>query len=157
MSGLSLVLGSSQRKQFTWCQDLSTCQLGRSQRQGQVQPFACTENIWRQDDPPFSIFLVLGSFSLHVNSPQDSGFQAFKWEYRFLELYSGFHGQAFFCRIPNSTDQNFLDFRIHMPLQKDCSPSALGSVAPSFLSLTFSQPKRGSFLLGFSYSFRIDI
>ena len=104
MSGLSRVLRSSQRKQFTWCQDLSTCQLGRSQRQGQVQPFACTENIWRQDDPPFSTFLVLGSFSLHVNSPQDSGFQAFKWEYRFLELYSGFHSQAFFAgfRIPQT-------------------------------------------------------
>ena len=31
LSGLSQVLGSSQRRQFTWCQDLPTCQLGRSQ------------------------------------------------------------------------------------------------------------------------------
>ena len=46
--------------------------LERSQRQGQVQHFACklnTENIWRQDDPPSRIFLALGSSSLHVNSP----------------------------------------------------------------------------------------
>lgn len=67
--GLYLVLRSSQRKQFIWCQDLPTSQLGRSQRQGQVQPFACklnTENMWRQDHPPFRIFLVPGSSSLHV-------------------------------------------------------------------------------------------
>ena len=47
-------------------------QLGRSQRQGQVRVFACKpnpENIWRQDDPPPRIFLVLGCSSLHVNSP----------------------------------------------------------------------------------------
>ena len=46
--------------------------LGRSQHQGQVQPFACkldSENIQCQDDPPSRIFLVLGSSSLHVNSP----------------------------------------------------------------------------------------
>ena len=46
--------------------------LGRSQPQEQVQPFVCkpnTENIWRQDDPPSRIYLVLVSSSLHVNSP----------------------------------------------------------------------------------------
>ena len=53
----------------------------------------------------------------------------------------------FLFLIPNSTDQNFLDSRIRMSLQKDCSPSASGSAAPSFLSLMFTQPKRGSFLL----------
>ena len=45
-----------------------------------------------------------------------------------------------FFRIPNSTDQNFLDSKIPLPLQKDCSPSASESAAPSFLSLTFNQP-----------------
>ena len=44
----------------------------RLQLQEQVQPFPCkpnTENIWCWDDLTSRIFLVLGSFSLHVNSP----------------------------------------------------------------------------------------
>ena len=53
---------------------------------------------------------------------------------------------SIFSRIPNSTDQNFLDSKIRLPLQKDCSPSASGSAAPLFLSLTFTQPKSVSFL-----------
>ena len=44
-------------------------------RRSQVQLLACkvnTESIWRQDVPPSRIFLVLGSFSLHVNNLYDS-------------------------------------------------------------------------------------
>ena len=70
--GLFLVLGYSQQKQFTWCWDRPTSLLGRSLLQAQVQPFACkpnTENIWRQDYPPSRLFLMLGSSSIHVNSP----------------------------------------------------------------------------------------
>ena len=41
LSGLCLVLGSSQRRQFTWCQDLRTCQSGRSQPVPGVQIVEC--------------------------------------------------------------------------------------------------------------------
>ena len=41
LSGLCLVLGSSQRRQFTWCQDLRTCQSGRSQSVPGVQIVEC--------------------------------------------------------------------------------------------------------------------
>ena len=44
-------------------------------RRRQVQLLACkvnTENVWRENVPPPRIFLVLGSFSLHVNNLYDS-------------------------------------------------------------------------------------
>ena len=67
------VVGSSQHQDLPTCQlGLKILVLGRSQLQGQVKPFACkpnTENIWDQDDPTSRIFLVLGSSSLHLNSP----------------------------------------------------------------------------------------
>lgn len=92
-SGLSLVLGSPQRRQFTRCLNtiflvlgssylsaMKILLLGRSQRQEQVQLFTCkptTENIWCQDVPPpgtSGIFPVLGSAtSPNVNSPYSLG------------------------------------------------------------------------------------
>ena len=98
-SGLSLVLGSPQRKQFTRClkriflllfssylSAMKILVLGRSQRQEQVHIFACkptTENIWCQDVPPpgtSGIFPVLGSAtSPNVNSPYQLGRLPNRW------------------------------------------------------------------------------
>ena len=67
------------------------------------------------------------------------GIPVFVSETRFLELYSGFHKHFF----PDSEFHRpkFPGFQNPVALT-----SASGSAAPSFLSLTFTQPKRVCFL-----------
>ena len=55
-------------------------------------------------------FLVLDSSLCQWNL--ESGFQSF-WDFRFLELFSGFQSSGF----RRSTNMNFLDFGIRIPLQ----------------------------------------